>query len=372
MSSRALSSLDSLHQALAQADGHSLHLTFSTYQRHTWRELLVQGDDARELPLSRRAHRALEALRAPAPAARADQSIATSEEANASNEEADDGEGRDQGTRDETPHTTEQTAAAARGVLRGEGLLFSLPRDLMHTHTIGVPDAGWRRCASYLTPSSGVPFWLSTELWGDGALGGALDALALRYLQHSLPPLGCAGGGGGGDDSDGLGGGGSEQEPSSLNGSDRIRLFAPHCARLVDSARTRGDWASWEAGDGPVPSLELHHNLMNGRAFAEPPSPAFEVLPSVGRSVAQLLQSGSEGVLVSSLAAYSSNNDEARADLLDLLELCMEHGVFVRCPPSASADEAEQAERRRKIKVGRRGQEIKPSKRMIGKKRGRG
>ena len=50
----------------------------------------------------------------------------------------------------------------------------------------------------------------------------------------------------------------------------------------------------------------------------------------------------------------------------------MEHGVFVRCPPSASADEAEQAERRRKIKVGRRGQEIKPSKRMIGKKRGRG
>ena len=121
-----------------------------------------------------------------------------------------------------------------------------------------------------------------------------------------------------------------------------------------------------------MPSLELHHNLMNGRAFAEPPSPAFEVLPSVGRSVAQLLQSGSEGVLVSSLAAYSSNNDEARADLLDLLELCMEHGVFVRCPPSASADEAEQAERRRKIKVGRRGQEIKPSKRMIGKKRGRG
>ena len=26
-----------VHQALAQQEGHSLHLTFSTYQRHTWR-----------------------------------------------------------------------------------------------------------------------------------------------------------------------------------------------------------------------------------------------------------------------------------------------------------------------------------------------
>ena len=41
-----------VHQALAQASGHSLHLTFSTYQRHTWRELLVADDG---LTLSRRA-----------------------------------------------------------------------------------------------------------------------------------------------------------------------------------------------------------------------------------------------------------------------------------------------------------------------------
>ena len=29
-----------VHQAMAQDEEHSLHLTFSTYQRHTWRDLL--------------------------------------------------------------------------------------------------------------------------------------------------------------------------------------------------------------------------------------------------------------------------------------------------------------------------------------------
>ena len=47
---------------------------------------------------------------------------------------------------------------------------------------------------------------------------------------------------------------------------------------------------SWERAQGDAPSLELHHNLMNGRPFAEPPSAAFEVLPSLGRSVVELLR----------------------------------------------------------------------------------
>ena len=90
----------------------------------------------------------------------------------------------------------------------------------------------------------------------------------------------------------------------------------------------------------PSPSLALHTNIMNGRAFAEPPSPAFEVLPSLARSVLQVLSAGAAaqgGVRVGSLAAYSeatetlsSDQELTRSDLLDLLELLLEHGVVVR------------------------------------------
>ena len=33
---------------------------------------------------------------------------------------------------------------------------------------------------------------------------------------------------------------------------------------------------------------------------------------------------------VCSLAAYADGNEDVQADLLDLLELCLEHGVIVR------------------------------------------
>ena len=72
----------------------------------------------------------------------------------------------------------------------------------------------------------------------------------------------------------------------------RLRMCAPHCARLVDGSGGSGDLDSWERGEGPPPALALHTNVGNGRAFAEPPSPAFEVLPALARSVLQLLQAG--------------------------------------------------------------------------------
>lgn len=293
-----------VHQALAQADSHSLHLTFSTYQRHTWRELLV-GDDG--LSLSHRAQKALAAIchpRAPSPAVAAPGGGVEGEDK--SRDRAED-EGAD------------------TVVLRGDGLLCDLPIDLLHTHTAGSPGSGWERCAAHLTPPH-VPFWLSSELAADGVLGGALDALALRFLQHSLPPLGSTGS----EASRNV-----QSEPPRallpLDGHSRVRIFAPHCARLVDTARTGGDWASWEAATNPEPpSLELHHNLMNGRSFAEPPSPAFEVLPSLARSVVQLLSSGDAGVRVSELAAFHTGDDATRDDLIDLLALCEEYGVVTR------------------------------------------
>ena len=162
-------------------------------------------------------------------------------------------------------------------------------------------------------------------------LGAALDALALRYLQHSLPPLGttrhaahgaggAGGAGGGADAADAL---------APVDDATRLRMCAPHCARLVDSSGGCGDLDAWERGDGPPPALALHTNVANGRAFAEPPSPAFEVLPALARSVLQLLEAGVAGLRAGGLAAASSADADVRADLFDLLDLLVEHKVLI-------------------------------------------
>ena len=305
-----------VHQALAQADGHSLHLTFSTYQRHTWRELLVSDEG---LALSRRAREALAAIchaRAPSP------TVAVPGGGGEGGVEGGGEGGVEGGVKS---RARPDDAGTDTAVLRGDGLLRDLPIDLLHTHTAGAPCSGWERCAAHLTPPH-VPFWLSSELSTDGVLGGALDALALRFLQHSLPPLGSLG-----SEASRHGQGEPPRAPLPLTGHSRVRMYAPHCARLVDTARTGGDWASWEAATDPEPpSLELHHNLMNGRSFAEPPSPAFEVLPSLARSVVQLLSSGGTGVRVAELAAFRAGDAATRDDLIDLLALCEEYGVVTR------------------------------------------
>ena len=109
----------------------------------------------------------------------------------------------------------------------------------------------------------------------------------------------------------------------------RLRMCAPHCARLVDSSGGCGDLDAWERGDGPPPALALHTNVANGRAFAEPPSPAFEVLPALARSVLQLLEAGVAGLRAGGLAAASSAEADVRADLFDLLDLLVEHKVLI-------------------------------------------
>ena len=110
----------------------------------------------------------------------------------------------------------------------------------------------------------------------------------------------------------------------------RWRACAPHCARLVDTSGGGGDLESWERGVGAPPELALHTNVHNGRSFAEPPSPAFEVLPSLARSVLQLLHAGVAGVRVGSLAAARAGDADVRADLFDLLDTLVAHNVFLR------------------------------------------
>ena len=282
-----------VHQALAQSDGHSLHLTFSTYQRHTWRDLLA--DPAVSHLLSSRATARLAALR----------------------EEDDDPNGDG-------------------GVLKGDRLLDALPLDLLTHNTAGSPAAGWSACAMHLTPPR-IPFWLTSELWVDGTLGAAIDARALFFLKHSLPPWHpteaeeAAVRGAPAAESDTtpavLDG---ESEEEALHDGSWLRACAPYCARLVDGAGTNGDLSSWESGE-TTPELALYTNVQNGRSFAESPSPAFEVLPHLARSVVALLEAGCEkGVEVGKLPAASGSDEEARADLYDLLELLVEQKVLMR------------------------------------------
>ena len=274
-----------VHQALAQEEQHSLHLTFSTYQKHTWRDVLDDSSGR----LSARASGALAALRQPV-------------------------------------RVGEDGPDAA--VLRGMGLLRSLPLDWWRTPSAGEPAAGWTRCGAHLVPPH-APFWLTQELWADGTLGRVLDAHALRFLSNSLPPL---------DD-----GTRSPAAAARLEDSTCVRPRAPHCARLVDEAHTSGHLSAWEAGEVPTPSLILYTNVLNARALSEPQGPAFEVLPSLARSVLQVLAAGAGGIRVGELKAAHAHTSaaapadelqrtresEERADLFDLLEVLLEHGVLV-------------------------------------------
>ena len=99
-----------VHQALAQRSGHSLHLTFSTYQRHTWRDLLLEDET---LPLSKRARAALAAL------------AALPQEAH------------DAGAHDDALDHDDAD------VLRLLGLLRTLPLGLLRSQCAGSPRVGW-------------------------------------------------------------------------------------------------------------------------------------------------------------------------------------------------------------------------------------
>ena len=346
-----------VHQALTQEGTHSLHLTFSTYQRHTWRDMLAEADS---LPLSNRARAALAALRAGGgPAASGTGAVVgTGDAFQKRNRASKSGTGADVGAWD------------AGAVLLGTGLLGTLPMDLLATPCAGTPTAGWVHHAACLVPPH-VPFWLSQELWTDGTLGKAIDAHALRYLQNSLPPLddragrrGHRGGAGANGEAGEGGDEGEEGAAAPIEDATRLRLRAPHCARLVDSAETGGSFDEWECGRGLPPALALHTNVLNARALSEPCGPAFEVLPSLGRSVLQLLTAGAAGIRVGELHASQRGSardarlgaaaaEERHADLLDLLEALVEHGVLVRhrsvggdgaCDDAAGGDDAGRGE----------------------------
>ena len=288
-----------VHQAMAQDASHSLHLTFSTYQRHTWRDLLEAA------PLSPAGRRTL--------------------------------------------------AGLAEG--HGAWVHTDLPTALLDTHTVGRPDAAWQRWGGLLIQPR-LPMSLTRELWRRNALGHALDSLAKAYLFDSLPPpdapaplrdvsqllrgetrlrlraARCARL----VDENATGGrlehwDAWEEEPAEGPG-------------LVRAARGEGEEGGGEGEEGggegeggggegeeggggsAEPQLVLYTNVANGRAFAAAASPAFEVLPFLARSVLQLLEAPADrGVRVGDLAAYS--DARRRLDLVELLEPLVEHGVLV-------------------------------------------
>ena len=242
-----------VHQAHAHETTHSLHLTFSTYQRHTWRHLLD---------------------RIPSLSARAKATI------------------------------------AKLVTKRRSGLLRDLPLDVLDAQPVGDLDAAWRHCAEHLIQPH-LPMWLTRELWADNVLGEALDQLAVQYLLDCLPPVGSAP---------------LTPGTTELDETMRLRPFAPRCARLVTEAAATGCLDQWERGEGEVPRLVLYTNVGNGRAFSDPPSPRFEVLPALARSVLEVLRAGEGGVEVASLSAAKGATFD---DLLDLLELLVDQGILI-------------------------------------------
>lgn len=118
-----------VHQAVTDPREHSLHLTFSTYQRHTWHDLLA-------LAL------------------------------------ADDSE----------------AAAELVELAQQHGWLHTdLPRDILDTPSAGHPKAAWDRLGSALIPPR-IPMRLTAKLQRDGVLGWGVDQLFKAFLANSLPP----------------------------------------------------------------------------------------------------------------------------------------------------------------------------------------
>lgn len=116
-----------VHEAVSLQD-HSLHITVSTYQRHSWRHFLAHA-------LSPRAMAALDAL------------------------------------------------PAAQWVHTG------VPTDLLDAQTAGRPGAAAARLAPFLRGRQ-LPALVASELHAPGALERALDAVACAFLFDSLPPPG--------------------------------------------------------------------------------------------------------------------------------------------------------------------------------------
>lgn len=285
-----------VHQAVADPTAPSLHLTFSTYQRHTWRDLLA-------LALA---------------------------------------------------HDTSATAALSALAAEGPGWVHSdLPLDIMATPSAGHPAAAWERWGGRLIPPR-VPMHLTRALRRPGVLGRGIDRLCKAFLTNSLPPPPPPRRQAPARETVTLATGKLDAPPLTLGCS--VRLAAPWCARLVDESHGFSEVASWGKADA-APQLVLYTNAANGRSLEAPASPAFEVLPELGSRVLALLAAGHAGMRVGVLLALRNvagvaeregdgdrggGDAEGRggqqagvagdleADLLDLLDLLLEHGVITR------------------------------------------
>eukprot|EP00911_Craspedida_sp_UC1_P000574 UC1_evm1s441 len=255
-----------VHQAVTDPASHSLHLTFSTYQRHTFCDLLA--DAAVKLP----------------------------------------------------------KATAACNALRTQPGPWheNVPRNLLETPSVGYPEAAWPLLRDQIE-RLGLPARLEKLARKPGVLGCAVDARALCFLRDSLPPPPF-----GSSDSDFGGDQVAKAAGVTVGAATTLRLRAPLCARLVDEARLKCDLSTIEAfgttddsrssshgtggtlserrrGGGGMaankssplpPRLLLYTNTSNSRALAGPASNVFEVLPHLASSVLKILDAGVNGVKV--------------------------------------------------------------------------
>ena len=282
-----------VHQATTSDDVHSLHLTFSTFQRHTYYDLVAR------MPLAPKDRARLVALEQEVgwhhtdlPTNVLDPSLPAT-------------------------HASTSNASARRRKLQSKAEGF----------------AGAARAHK-------APKWMVRALGNQAYVDAALDAYAADFLVNSLPPvppsMPCLSAeqlelilAGNEDESE------QEQGPNAEQLLDEltVALRARHCLRMV-VPQAGGDDADDDA-TGEQQGAVLSTNAANGRAFEASASPQFEVLPALIPAVQRLLQvvptglgAGGCAVRLSALVeAAGGNEGEKVNDLLELLMLLTEYGA---------------------------------------------
>lgn len=256
-----------VHQAVSCSGSHSLHLTFSTYQRNTWLDLLKHV----EFSFSPNESKSLQSL-----------------------------------------------------TLRSDSWLHNglplniLTDSLIQTKNQNTNDnpksesiSAWQLYGNRIVKEYKCPKVLTAIFQQRGVLEMAIDEVAKEFFTHCLPPPHLR------ESSqfhfDGL----TDEEIDEL----RIKSQSTLCMRMCGLNSLERQQTKKKRKNSAA--IVLYFNTFNGRAFASTPSPQFEVLAPLVPSVQEIISAVDAGVRLGDLEALLSEDN--RGDMLDLLELMLEY-----------------------------------------------
>lgn len=256
-----------VHQAVSCDDTHSLHLTFSTYQKHTWHDLLshLKWDKSQKKLLEEEAK-------------------------------------------------------------TNQWLHTCLPLNLMDLQFVGKPRTAvaWNELKNYFYDSEKegrLPKKILRQIKTPGFLEHAIDSVSKEFYVNCLPPVNQSH-----EKPEDLAAVDFNKKKAYLTARHCARLINnnPWSTSSIE------DWDKVDPEDAETCNdvqLVLYFNTTNGRSFSDPPSPQFEVLPCLASSVVQILKSKDEGITLSKLKAMKEEG-ERKESMLDLLDLMLQYNVI--------------------------------------------